>query len=517
MYCNKCGRSNREEFEFCCGCGTLLKAASGTVPVLDEDHVVNSKDKSLFLDNMPQLKPKAKKKMSKLPAIIVVVLMLFFGVSAGAVFGVNALNTKKYDELIDTGNKYLQDLAYEEAIETFLEAIDVNPKREDGYVGAATGYIGLDEPDSAKDILDKGLKNVKEPGMNFITLCDELGVWYEGSQTEPEPTSKDVQKQYTAENLEEISRYVHCKVGYDDIDWGNITPAVAGEMVIGALKFKQITYNISSSDIEKLTGLMERADQGVSIEGIYRLADINENIRALFGEKSRPLTGTDFAVFDGSKAFLNGLAGDYAFYVAYYPDSDYVLLLIGIFGILEMNADFIAEATQQGDEIKFQRQFYGVSSDLTGMISAEVPEGIEYDNKNFGERQQIAKEYYQSAKASGNIVFEKTVTYTLAYNADGTIYLKSVGEQALPSYTNSDVQVTESFFGRVISEAYMVKTTAGGPLNIRSGPGLTYTPVTTIPNGTAVNGLNLSKDEQWVFVMVNGVSGWAAMEFLILV
>ncbi len=68
-------------------------------------------------------------------------------------------------------------------VEKFLDAIDVKPKREDAYAGAAKGYIGLEEPEKATEILEKGLENMLEPGAEYKDLCDELGVAYEGQNT----------------------------------------------------------------------------------------------------------------------------------------------------------------------------------------------------------------------------------------------------------------------------------------------------------------------------------------------
>lgn len=193
MQCSKCGHLNKDAFLFCSGCGEPL-AEENKTGLIDEHP--NDGTESLNIDlNFGNAAPQAvpehslkrkEKKKTKFPFILAIIIVIIVGGAAGAVFGVSALNTKKYDELIDTGNKYLEELKYEEAVEKYLEAIDVKPKREEAYVGAATSYINLDKPEKAKDILEKGLENIKEPGKHFTDLCDELGVVYKDDATAAE-------------------------------------------------------------------------------------------------------------------------------------------------------------------------------------------------------------------------------------------------------------------------------------------------------------------------------------------
>ena len=52
-------------------------------------------------------------------------------------------SSAKWQEQYDLGQKYLTDGNYEEAILAFTAAIDIDPKRAEGYLGRAEAYEGL--------------------------------------------------------------------------------------------------------------------------------------------------------------------------------------------------------------------------------------------------------------------------------------------------------------------------------------------------------------------------------------
>ncbi len=137
MYCKKCGHPIEENSMFCNVCGAQLKPENITTPIEEQSNNAEGQTEPLFgasdpgnagqgapsrtfkqpafINNAPELKLKYEKKKSKLPFIITIALVLVIGAVAATLFGVSTLNTKKYDELIDTGSKYLEEMKYEEA------------------------------------------------------------------------------------------------------------------------------------------------------------------------------------------------------------------------------------------------------------------------------------------------------------------------------------------------------------------------------------------------------------------
>ncbi|MDL2214030.1 tetratricopeptide repeat protein [Clostridia bacterium OttesenSCG-928-O13] len=60
-------------------------------------------------------------------------------------------------ELLSLGQRYLDNEEYEDALEVFLQVIDIDPQQIDAYLGAADAYLALDEPEEAMAILEEGL------------------------------------------------------------------------------------------------------------------------------------------------------------------------------------------------------------------------------------------------------------------------------------------------------------------------------------------------------------------------
>jgi len=67
-------------------------------------------------------------------------------------------NTPTVEDWLSSGESYLIARNYEQAIVSFTKVIEIEPGNSRGYTGAAEAYLGLDDPDSAEDILQQGLK-----------------------------------------------------------------------------------------------------------------------------------------------------------------------------------------------------------------------------------------------------------------------------------------------------------------------------------------------------------------------
>jgi tetratricopeptide (TPR) repeat protein len=64
-------------------------------------------------------------------------------------------------ELLDLGHKYLLDENYEEAILTFEKAIVIEARNPLGYIGAAIADMGLEKPEDAVAMLERGLETIE--------------------------------------------------------------------------------------------------------------------------------------------------------------------------------------------------------------------------------------------------------------------------------------------------------------------------------------------------------------------
>ncbi len=106
-------------------------------------------------ENVPKVK---KKKNMLLPIILgsIIILAIMIGILMPVIAKSNT--EKKYHEQLDLGNKYLSELDYEQAIASYEAAILINPKGTDAYLGLASVYEGLEDYETALDVLHEGLE-----------------------------------------------------------------------------------------------------------------------------------------------------------------------------------------------------------------------------------------------------------------------------------------------------------------------------------------------------------------------
>lgn len=64
-----------------------------------------------------------------------------------------------WQEQYDLGIRFLNEGNYEEAVLSFLAAIDIDPKRTPAYTGAAEAYVALGDYEAAIEILEAGIEN----------------------------------------------------------------------------------------------------------------------------------------------------------------------------------------------------------------------------------------------------------------------------------------------------------------------------------------------------------------------
>lgn len=110
---------------------------------------------------------KQKKKMSVILGVVLFVTLL-------TVLFINIQSEgKKLDSLLDLGKKYLEELDYEAAIVVFDEAIAIEPKCEEAYIGKATAQYGLQLYQDAIDTLEEGIQRVEDVS-RLVELLDSI-------------------------------------------------------------------------------------------------------------------------------------------------------------------------------------------------------------------------------------------------------------------------------------------------------------------------------------------------------
>ena len=102
-----------------------------------------------------------KKNVKKIWAVCIGILLLLVLI-VGALVIRNTSTNKKYKEQLDLGDRYLQELDYENAELCYKEAIEIAPKQAKPYIQLATVYVETERYDEARDILNDALEAIPE-------------------------------------------------------------------------------------------------------------------------------------------------------------------------------------------------------------------------------------------------------------------------------------------------------------------------------------------------------------------
>lgn len=86
----------------------------------------------------------------------------------------NKNNDSKFRQQLNLGEEALLNIDYEAAIIAFTNAIDLDPKSMDAYLGISKAYIALDDYANASDYLSKGYYSVPAP--TILEMLDPIEV-----------------------------------------------------------------------------------------------------------------------------------------------------------------------------------------------------------------------------------------------------------------------------------------------------------------------------------------------------
>lgn len=100
-------------------------------------------------NNMKEKKP-SKRLIMAIAAVLVVLLAIFIGI--------NMYNAPKRQlaEQLDLGNRYLEEMDYEQAVLAFTKAIEIDPMSVDAHLGLVEAYIRQGDFDLALEAAEKG-------------------------------------------------------------------------------------------------------------------------------------------------------------------------------------------------------------------------------------------------------------------------------------------------------------------------------------------------------------------------
>lgn len=90
----------------------------------------------------------------------------------GGIFIVNKNKDAKFQQQLNLGNEALLNLDYEGAVTAFANAIGIDPKQVEAYLGITEAYVAMEDYVSASEYLIKGWKDIPEP--KILSMLDTL-------------------------------------------------------------------------------------------------------------------------------------------------------------------------------------------------------------------------------------------------------------------------------------------------------------------------------------------------------
>ncbi|MCQ2531476.1 MAG: carboxypeptidase regulatory-like domain-containing protein [Saccharofermentans sp.] len=194
MFCNKCGKEIIEGKKFCSGCGAPVPGASASAPASTPSATpvapvipaapaatptVTPATTSAPKVEVPvapapkamkQKAPIVKKSNKKVITIVGIVLVLALLLTGGIIIfkNIKAKRQEEVSKMLKKGDHYLEEMEFDEAISIYQEALELDDRNLDAYIGLANAYIGNRDYYSALDVLTKGLDRVKKDDVDEI-------------------------------------------------------------------------------------------------------------------------------------------------------------------------------------------------------------------------------------------------------------------------------------------------------------------------------------------------------------
>lgn len=97
-----------------------------------------------------------KKALNKKTWIIIGVVVALLAVVGVGGFAISRGSTQQRESLLELGQRYLEELNYEQAIVCYKEYLEIDPKCVEAYAGLAQAYVGLEEYEKALEVLTDG-------------------------------------------------------------------------------------------------------------------------------------------------------------------------------------------------------------------------------------------------------------------------------------------------------------------------------------------------------------------------
>lgn len=207
-------------------------------------------------------------------------------------------------EQLELGARYLDEGNYEEAIIAFEKVISVDKKNVAAYLGIADAYIGLNELDMAKEILELGLSEIDDEQLHkkleeVLRLIEEKRSKEEEKERETEQEDREIEESSSADTsaVEEsemkdeettktnsetdtAEKIVETEPLANTAEETVEPETFANAAEITAEPESAEIMSLESSTTEKIQeqGLVLKITEPISVGGIYHLEDVINGI-----------------------------------------------------------------------------------------------------------------------------------------------------------------------------------------------------------------------------------------------
>lgn len=152
-----------------------------------------------------------------------IIIIVVFVLLASGVFGFIAYNNSdsvQFKKQLDLGQKYLTELDYEQAVVAFVQAIELEPRSVEAYMGLADAYIGMGDTDAALEALKAGYEMTGseeiQARIQEIEAAKKAEEIVQEEVVQEEPVSTIVEFPFTLEDFTFAGYTVH-EENYDGI------------------------------------------------------------------------------------------------------------------------------------------------------------------------------------------------------------------------------------------------------------------------------------------------------------
>ena len=118
-----------------------------------------------------------KKKKNKGVTVWILVAVIIIALAVGIGFVISRGSTKNLPEQLELGQKYMEEMDYEQAVVTFSGIIEIDDKCVEAYLGLTETYIRMGEYDKALETAQKGYERTGDERLaEYINMIENKKV-----------------------------------------------------------------------------------------------------------------------------------------------------------------------------------------------------------------------------------------------------------------------------------------------------------------------------------------------------